>query len=268
MFAFSKIFWMLVNPVTLFLALFLLGTALLFTRFRRFGRTLVATAATLMLLIGIFPVGGWLTERLENRFPANPAIPSEITGIIVLGGTINQYLTVSRKQPSLSAGGERLTEFVYLARRFPEAQLMFSGGSGSLIDQTLKEADAARMFFNRMGLPDDRVKYEAQARNTLENSLYSKELAGDDASGTWVLVTSAFHMPRAMGVFRQAGWRIIPYPVDYYTDGRESFSLGFQPFRGMADLIRASHEWIGLLAYRILGRTGTFFPAPGDPSDN
>lgn len=268
MFVVSKLFWIIANPVNIFVFLLTLGTVLLLTKYRRAGRNLVVAATALMLFFAILPIGGWLTERLENRFPGNPEIPSDIAGIIVLGGTINQHNTAARAQPSLTTGGERFTEFIYLSRRFPDARLIFTGGSGSLFDQSLKEADAARMFFTRMGLEKDRVLYERNSRNTVENAEFSRALAGDLIDDKWVLVTSALHMPRAMGVFRKTGWDVIAYPVDYFTDGYNSFEIGFRPLDGMASLNRGGREWIGLLAYRILGRIDDLFPGPAKVADN
>ena len=268
MFVVSKLFWIVANPVNIFVFLLTLGAVLLFTRYSRVGKRLVVCATALMLFFAILPVGSWLTERLENRFPGNPDIPSDIAGIIVLGGTINQYITATRGQPSLTTGGERFTEFVYLARRFPDARLIFTGGSGSLFKQTLREADAARFFFNRMGLGKDRVLYERNSRNTVENAEFSRALAGDLLEQRWLLVTSALHMPRAVGVFRKAGWDVLPYPVDYHTDGNNSFEPSFYPLNGIASLSQGGREWIGLVAYRILGRIDEIFPGPDAVADN
>lgn len=268
MFTLSKVFWLVFSPMNIVLFVLTLGAALLFTRFRRAGRLFVLSATVFILLVSVFPVGGWFIEKLENRFPANPAIPPDIAGIIVLGGTINQYITSARGQPSLTTGGERLTEFIFLARRFPQAKLIFTGGSGSLFNQSLKEADAARLFFDQMGLKSDRIIYEARSRNTLENAVYSRELAADSANGRWLLVTSAAHMPRAVGVFRKAGWNVLAYPVDYFTDGSGSFQPGFSPLGGLYSLSGAIHEWIGLFAYRVTGRTSNLFPSPEPVPDN
>jgi uncharacterized SAM-binding protein YcdF (DUF218 family) len=269
MFVLSKIFWLVLNPGNLFAFFVICGSILLFTRFRRTGRWFVSGAAAFIVLVGVFPIGGWMIENLENRFPANPDIPEDIDGIVALGGTIHAHLTASRGQPALGDGGERLTELVYLARRYPNARLIFTGGSGALIDDSLREADAARQFFERMGLPDNRIVYERDSRNTLENAMFSQRLAGESASkGKWVLVTSAAHMPRAMGVFRKAGWNIQAFPVDFTTDGERRFRLGFHPISGLIGLNTATREWIGLLAYRILGRTSVFVPSAEDLSDN
>ncbi|CAN0579967.1 unnamed protein product, partial [Laminaria digitata] len=154
MFILSKVMWLVLNPVNIFTFFLIVGTILLFTRYRRAGRRMLTGVVGAFIVLGIIPLGFWMTTNLENRFAANPTIPDDIAGIITLGGTINQYITTARGQPSLTAGGERLTELVHLARRFPNAQLIFSGGSGSLIDTSLKEGDSARVFFNQMGLSD------------------------------------------------------------------------------------------------------------------
>jgi uncharacterized SAM-binding protein YcdF (DUF218 family) len=147
MFVLSKIFWLVINPANIFAFFLILGVILLFTRFKAAGKYLVSGATVIFLIVAIIPVGTLLTQRLEDRFPGNPDIPEDIAGIIVLGGTINQNLTAARGQPSLTSGGERLTETIYLSRRFPKVRVIFSGGSGALVGRDLKEADAARIFF-------------------------------------------------------------------------------------------------------------------------
>lgn len=269
MFVLSKIGWIVLNPANIFVFFLVAGTVLLFTRYRRAGRFVVSATVGMFLLLGVIPVGFWLIAHLENRFPVNPSIPDDIAGIVTLGGTINQHITAARGQPSLTAGGERLTEFVHLARRYPDARLVFSGGSGALINTSLKEADAARRFFDQMGLSNREIIYEDRARNSYENALFSKELVGEDASRRkWVLITSASHMPRAMGVFRQTGWNIMAYPVDYTTDGRGGFELRFRPLNGLSSLNSAMREWIGLVVYRLLGRTPVLLPSGESIADN
>lgn len=269
MFVLSKIFWWVFNPGLVFFAVLSLGAVLLFTRWRRTGRALVAAAVGIAAILSVLPVGSSLIETLENRFPANPPLPREVDGIIVLGGTVNQHITHARGQPTLTSGGERLTEFVALARRHPEARLVFTGGSGAVFDSTLREASVARLFFERMGLEPERVVFEDRARNTHENALFARRLMAPGAEETWILVTSALHMPRAVGVFRRIGWEVIPWPVDYQTDGRSGFELSFAFPGGLENLNTAGREWIGLTAYRVLGRTSTLFPGPAPAtSDN
>jgi len=269
MFVLSKVFWIALNPVNIFVFFLILGTLLLFTRFRRAGRRILLCVVSVFVFLGFVPIGFWLIGNLEDRYPTNPPIPQDIAGIVALGGTINQYMTAARGQPALTEGGERLTEFVHLALRFPKARLIFTGGSGALINTGVKEADAARLFFNQMGLSNRNIIYENRARNTYENALLSKELVGDDArTQRWVLVTSAAHMPRSMGVFRQAGWNIMAYPVDYVTAGNRKFEIRFRPIKGLSSLNNAMREWIGLIVYHGLGRTPVIVPSPESLSHN
>ena len=269
MFTFSKIFWLVFSPGKLVVVALIVGTALLYTRYWRTGRLFVGAAMVFMVLIGIFPIGYRLTEILENRFPANPPLPAEISGIVVLGGTVMPHLSEARGQPALTDGSERLVEMIHLGRRYPEAKLIFSGGSGSLSQPDLKETVVAKAVLDRLGFDDSRVVYESRSRNTQENAIYALSEANPGPSDVWVLVTSAKHMPRAMGAFRAAGWsRLIAYPVDYSTDGTMSFDLGFGPLNGLDRLDGALREWVGLAAYRFLDRTKTFFPAPSPFPDN
>lgn len=269
MFTLSKIYWIVFSPANLLFLILLAGTLLLFTGRRRTGRRLVAMAAFLYLVIGILPLGNALIQVLENRFPANPPLPAHVAGIVTLGGTVIPSITIARGQPALTDGSERLIEFIRLARRYPEAKLVFSGGSGSLTEQDLKETEVAKEVFRDLGFDDSRVLYESRSRNTYENALYTKELAKPATRETWILITSAMHMPRAMGCFRAAGWKnLIAYPVDFRTEGNEPFALHFGPFGSSGKLELALHEWIGLVTYWILGRTNVYFPGPGTAADN
>lgn len=269
MFILSKIFWLVFSPTKLVFLGLLVGTLLLFTRYRRAGRYLVAAGMGAWLFVGIFPVGDAFTEILENRFPANPALPVQVDGIVVLGGTVNPLMTDARGQPSVTDGNERLIEFIHLARMYPAAKLVFSGGSGALSQQHLKETTVAKAVFDRLGFDASRVFYENRSRNTHENAAYSLEWAKPTKGENWLLITSARHMPRAVGSFRAAGWTdLIPYPVDYATFGTGDFTLSFDPFGGLKSLDGAVREWIGLLVYRLLGRTGDLFPGPGSVGDN
>ena len=157
---------------------------------------------------------------------------------------------------------ERLTAFADLADRYPDAKLVFTGGSGALTDQSLKEADFAAPVLLRMGVALDRVIFESQSRNTAENASMTREILASAPRGTWILVTSAFHMPRAVGVFRENGWQVFPYPVDYVTrrEVRPILQVGLRS--GLNSLAAAAHEWTGLTFYWLTGRTNDFFPGP------
>lgn len=185
-----------------------------------------------------------------------------VDGVIVLGGAVDQNLTEARGIPALNGAAERMTEFVALARRYPEARLVFTGGQGSLVHGGLTEADVARRLFTALGLPEARVTYEDQARNTWENAVFTHRLVEPRPGETWLLVTSASHMPRSVGAFRRAGWQVVPWPVNYRT-GHSLAALYDAPFPDRLQMLESGlREWLGMAVYRALGRSDALFPAP------
>jgi len=161
-----------------------------------------------MFAVAILPIGDWLMIPLESRFPLMRSFPARVDGIVVLGGIVDQYTTKATGQLSLGDGVERLTEFSALAKRYPNARLVFTGGSASLTDQDVKEADMLAPFLSDLGLDPKRVIFENRARNTFENVSLSKALVNPAKGESWILITSARHMPRSVGVFRKAGFLI------------------------------------------------------------
>ena len=258
----SKVAWFLVNPGNLLAIVLGLGAWLLWTRWRRAGRWLVSLAVIAALAMATLPLGARLFLPLENRFPVARDLPERIDGIIALGGVVDQFVTVARGQVALGGAVERLTEFAALARRYPDARLVFTSGSGDLVRQDVKEADVLRPFFDVLGLDADRIVFENQSRNTYENAVVTLELVKPDSGETWILVTSAFHMPRAVGCFRRAGWRVIPYPVDFNFTGDEIYEVSFDLVSGIGSFAGGLHEWLGLTFYWLTGKTDAFFPAP------
>ncbi len=262
MFAFSKIFWWIVEPSNVFLMLLVVGVALLWTPWRRGARRLLFVVAGAAVIVAVLPLGMWLVAPLESRFPQVREVPASVVGVITLGGAVNQFMTAARDQTALSGGAERLTEFIAIARRRPELRLVYTGGSGSLTRQDLKETLVARRLFGEIGFDPALVVYEDQSRNTHENAAMTHALIRPGPDETWVLITSAMHMPRSVGVFRKAGWKVLPYPVDYKTDGTGEFRYMVGIGNGFGNLSAAIKEWVGLFAYRAMGRTDSLFPAP------
>ena len=260
----SKAFWLLAQPGNLLTLLVVLGALLLFTRWRRLGRGIVVLVGLLLAIVAILPVGEWVLAPLENRFPQLTQMPAHVDGIIMLGGAASTLLTAERHQPVLNDQAERFLAFADLARRYPEAKLVFSGGGLSLDGGRFREADAAREVLQWMGMDTGRVIFERESRNTFENVADSKALVHPAPGETWILVTSAFHMPRSVGLFRAQGWPVIPDPVDYKTGTGQYGTAGFSiDLTGHLDLLsQAIKEWIGLLANRIMGHSESFFPGP------
>jgi uncharacterized SAM-binding protein YcdF (DUF218 family) len=196
------------------------------------------------------------------RFPLSRSLQGKVDGVVVLGGTVNQYISAYWGQPSLTGGAERLTEAVGLALRFPAARVVFSGGSGSLVNQEIKESSVARAFFAQMGVAPDRLTFESESRNTVENAQLTYRTIRPRPGERWLLVTSAMHMPRAMGCFRRAGWAVEAYPVDFVTTGYDNLGPGFDMVASLDSFGAALREYMALAVYRILGRTDALFPRP------
>jgi uncharacterized SAM-binding protein YcdF (DUF218 family) len=226
------------------------------------GFRLTVIALGVLAAIAVLPIGKWMLLPLENRFPQSWAWAGPIDGIVLLGGTIQPWLSDERDAPQLNGSAERLIEFVKLGRRHPEATLVFTGGSGLLTKQHAREADSIHALVDAMGLEPARVIVELESRNTAENATFTKALIKPQPGEVWLLITSASHMPRSVGVFREAGWPVFGVPVDYRTDGRWDFDLDFSLANGLELITAAAHEWLGLLAYRLTGRTDSLFPAP------
>lgn len=259
----GKTVWLLAQPGNLLVLAIAFGAVLLFTRWRGLGRILVVLAALLGLSIAFLPVGDWLLRPLEERFPPLSDLPQHVDGIIMLGGAVNTEITESRHQPTVNEHAARFIAFAELARRYPTAKLVFSGGGPELENGNFREADAARLVLQWMGMDTSRVIFERESRNTYENVLDSKALAHPMAGETWLLITSAFHMPRAVGLFRAQAWPVIPDPVGYQTAAAEAspdFGMDFQENLNKTSL--GLKEWIGLVANLWLGRSQSLFPAP------
>jgi len=254
----SKLFWLVARPESWIVLLLVLGIWSLHRDRVAAAGKIFASALFLVLFIGLMPVGQLLIRPLEMRFPAAPDI-SAPTGIIILGGGEDARMSAASGLPELNAAGERLILGLALAQAFPEAQLIFTGGSASLVDRRVSGADGAQALFSRFEIADSRIILEPEARNTAENATRTYEIVEDATRGPWVLVTSAFHMPRSVGSFCAAGWRdMTPYPVDYRAADFEWLSWSFA---GNLDLLNmAIKEWIGLAAYSLTGRTPALLP--------
>jgi uncharacterized SAM-binding protein YcdF (DUF218 family) len=256
----SKVILALISPDSLIVILGVSAWIAAILKWQRVSRSLLASCALLLVLIGFFPVGEWLIAPLENRFTTNAALPSEVDGIIVLGGAILPRLSNTWQQPEVNGGADRLMNFLYLARLYPNAQLVFTGGSGAVSEQEFKEAEMAQILFDQLGLAQRAIIFESESRNTSENARHSKELVTPESDENWLLVTSAFHMPRSVGVFCQEQWIVHPYPVDHYSQKGNLLRLNFSFSTNLSVLRRAVKEWVGLVAYRISGKTDRLLP--------
>jgi len=234
-FVLSKLLGVFAFPSNVTILIGILGLLLLPTRLARMGRWLAFVSLIMLAILGFSPVGNVLMIPLEHRFPPWDAAGGAPDGIIILGGVIDA--SSPGNQIGLNEGAERLTVVPDLARRYPNARILFSGGSGALMGDGSAEAGAAARLLESFGISRDRVMLEDRARNTAENAVFSKAIARPKRGERWLLVTSAFHMPRAIGVFRKVGFPVEAYPVDWRTRGTEDM---MRPFAVMSEGLQRS----------------------------
>ncbi|HTV70255.1 MAG TPA: YdcF family protein [Rhizobiaceae bacterium] len=262
-FEISKVGGFFLQPLNFSLLLLVLGLILLALGRGRLAFTTTFGALLVLALSAWSSLGSNLMSPLEERFARPDPAPENVTGIIVLGGGLEGSINLARGGYELNSSGDRFVEGAILARRHPAAKLLISGGSGALILVGEGDADTAPRLLSALGVDPSRLVLENRSRNTEENARFSKELANPQPGETWLLVTSAFHMPRSMGLFQKAGFAVLPWPVDYRTAGDEG--IGFfvdNPLDSLTKSTLASREWIGLFTYWWTGKIDTPFPGP------
>jgi uncharacterized SAM-binding protein YcdF (DUF218 family) len=262
-FILARILGFFALPSNFLMAVGLIGLVLLCTRLTRLASWLIVTSLVLLAIAGLSPLGNVLILPLEQRFPPWDASRGPPDGIVVLGGAISPDVSVARGAVALDEAAERLTVTAELARRYPNARIVYSGGTNSLIFEEGLEAPFGVQQLEDLGVAPERVMAEDKSRNTIENAVASRLIADPKPGERWLLLTSAYHMPRAMAAFRAAGFPVEAYPVDWRTRGPVD---AVRPFTSVSDGLRrtdtAVHEWVGLLAYRLSGQTAELFPAP------
>jgi uncharacterized SAM-binding protein YcdF (DUF218 family) len=257
----SKTFGYLSLPTNFLIGLGLLGVVLLATRFARAGRRLMVASILLLAIAGFSPLGNWLLYPLEQRFPPCDIADGAPDGIIVLGGSIDADLSVAHGTAVVRTAADRIFAVAALARRFPSARVIFSGGSANLVSNDAREADYAAALFESLGVDKARLIMERRSRNTQENAEFSKALAAPKSGERWLLVTSAYHMPRAVGLFRKAQFGVEACPVDWRVGGAaDLFAFSVVGHDALTRTDIGVREWIGLLAYWLTGKIDEPFP--------
>lgn len=258
----SKIVWFCLQPSSVLLLLLIAGALLV-----RYGRTMagmrcLTSGLAGFAVIGLSPLADVIAHPLEARFPRPELGHEPVHGIIVLGGAEDPN-PGARELMSLNDAGERLTEAVALARRYAGARLIFSGGTGALLRKEISAAERASGLFEALGVEQRRIVLEDRSRTTEENARFSHELLNPQRGERWLLVTSAWHMPRAVGCFRKVGFDVVAWPVDYRTSAVLDVTHVFASVPdGLRRFDLMAKEYVGLLAYRLTGRIDSIFPGP------
>ena len=261
-FVLSKIAGFFALPSNLIATLLALGAILLVIGRRRLGAVLSVLGVVLLLVAGYSPLSTVLLLSLSERFPAWHAGGPDPDGIIVLGGAIDSDVSEARGTTEFDGAAERIVAMIELARRFPHARIIYSGGSGSLFEGASEAPIAARLL-EGFGVAPERIVQEGRSRTTGENATFTRDLVAPKAGQRWLLVTSAFHMPRAVAVFRAAGFDVEAYPVDWRSRGWIDATTPIDRLsRGLSQSDVVVHEWIGLLMYWVAGRSKELLPHP------
>jgi uncharacterized SAM-binding protein YcdF (DUF218 family) len=252
-FPLAKLGWTIAAPSHLLLWLTLATAIALVAGRQRLGRGLAVVTALLFVVFGVLPTGDWLMRQLEDQYPRPAALPAHVDGILDLGGGLGDDILAARHAPAAALSEARLVSTFELARRYPTARVVFSGGWGRYAD-----AAAAAYGFAQMGLDPRRLTLESRSRDTFENLVFTRRLVAPKPGEVWVLATSAIQMPRAMAVARRLGWPMIPWPTDYLTRpaGGRSLADWLDVVGNLQRADAALHEDIGLVAYRMRGAGG------------
>jgi uncharacterized SAM-binding protein YcdF (DUF218 family) len=262
-FVISKLFAYVFLLANFLIGIGLIGAILLLTRFRRLGRRLMVVAVVLLAICGFLPTGNLLLYPLETRFPAWDETRGPPDGIIALGGSIDEDLSAAHGTTVVRGDAGRIFATAALAHKYPNARVVFSGGSANLLWNDAKEADYAGTLFESLGVAKSRLLLERQSRNTDENAKFSKAAVAPKQGERWVLVTSAYHMPRSVGLFRKAGFPVEAHPVDWRVGGHgDLVAISKIASSGIARTDMAIREWIGLFTYWATGKIDDLFPGP------
>lgn len=262
-FLFSKTLWLIFAPSSFLVLCLCFSWVLAIWGKRRAAFTLGGSALLILAILSFSPVAEKLASVLEDRFPPATNDERPIKGAIILGGGLNLASSVVKDRLVLGGAGDRLVAMADLARRYPEATIIFTGGSGYLAGSKASEADLIEQHLSRLGIMPGRILFERASRNTFENAVMTKAMVNPAQGERWLLVTSALHMPRAMGLFRAAGFDLEAYPVDWRTAQGFTGIMSDEPASSRLRLFDSTiREIIGLIAARITGQSHELFPAP------
>jgi len=250
----SKFLWHFFNPFNLIVFSLFISFALNYLRYKKISRLLIYFIFLIFLIVGFIPSGSYLTYLLEKNYHTEANLPDNLEGILILSGATNPSMSLEHNQISLNGSVERLTESITLMNKYPDAKIIFSGGSGSINSNDSTHASIAKLFFKNMIQSSNRIIYENKSRNTYENILFSKDIANPVHDENWLVITSAFHMKRTTSISQKLNWKLIPYAVDYRTYKKFSWKPSISFLDNINLFNSALHEWTGIFSYYLMGR--------------
>ena len=255
----SKLLWFLFNPFNCILFLFFLSLILNFFKFLKFSKIILFFSFLLFIISGVLPTGSYLLYLLEKNYHNRVALPENVDGILILSGATNPFLTKEYDQISLNGSVERLTESIQLINKYPTAKVFFAGGSGYVEYPDLNHSEVAKKFYESLNVNTKNIFFDKKSRNTYENIVFANKKINPNINEKWIIVTSAFHLKRAISVGEKLGWELIPYATDYKLSKKFKWGLSFSFYQNFGMLQHSSHEWVGIIAYYFMGRSSKIF---------
>lgn len=252
----AKLAWVLVALDSLLLLWLAAGVFCLLMAWQRLARWLLVSLLLTCLAIGLFPVGEWALYQLEKQYPPITLNPEQVDGVIVLGGGEQNAQSYAWQKVSLGSGGERPLALLQMVAQLPKSTpIMFTGGTGRMTAQGMSGAEVIQQMLVDHGVDTERVIFEGKSRNTVENAVLSKQLVNPQVGDSWLLVTSAFHMPRSMAIFCKVDWPMQAYPVDFRSRKDNLWRLDWDFAKHLRNLNIAYKEWLGIVAYKVAGKS-------------
>ena len=255
----SKFLWYLFNPFNCIIFLLILSVILNFLKFLKFSKIILYFAFLLFFITGVLPTGSYLLYLLEKNYHNKINLPEKIDGMIILSGATNPFLTKEYDQIALNDGVERLTESIQLIKKYPKAKVFFAGGSGYVEYPDLNHSDVAKKFYESLDVNTKNIFFDKKSRNTYENIVFAKMKFNPNINEKWILVTSAFHLKRAISVGEKLGWELIPYATDYKLPKKFRWKFSINFFGNLGSFKNSSHEWVGIISYYLMGRSSKIF---------
>ncbi len=244
--------WWIINIDMVFVVLLVMGGVLFAFKKNTWGKRLILTGCSGFVFFAIVPVGLWTLEALENRFPKIERIPQDAKGVILLGGSFDRITTYGRGETAYNLAAGRFIRFVQLIPHHPHLRFVFTGNPF--------EVETAKKELQALNIAPSPLLFEGDSKDTKDNAFKTAAMLHPKPQDKWILMTSAYHMPRAVGLFRKAGFTVIPYPVDYHTPGKYEpwFFIGLQ--LNLDGWHASAREWLGMVANFFMGRSDEVFP--------
>ena len=247
----SKILSRLIYPSTLVLLLLVLAFVLLIIQRRR-GAGLSLLMALVLVFLGSSPLVSDVYHRHERQYSPIPVAESPTAdAIILLAGDIN--IPIPPRVES-QIRGNRSVHTLRLYRAGKAPLIIVSGGNVFTQEGFRPEAAYTADLLQEWGIPQSSIIFEGNSRNTRENAVETARLLKNRQLNRVLLVTSAFHMPRALATFRGVGIDAIPSPSSISAELAQPTLLNWIPsLDGLGTMQSVVHENVGIFIYRMRG---------------